>query len=359
MSSVAEFVHGKTFEEVKSTLGDISLDVKEDGDLYMISFNKNSDFTGKFMREANGIIFEKETNKLVHHCFDKAYDGVWDNNFFKNCILDGDTYNCENFEDLDYAVEHYTEGSLIRVYWYNGVWNVGSSRKINATFSHWGGETSLKELFYEAMKVENIDLNTLDKNYCYSYIMQHPKLKICMDVSAIFCMMINKVNLQTFEETRNTENFKIDKKISELVLNADRIDKNYIVYLADGTRIKMISEQYKYAQSLLGNHPSIKWSYLEAIQNGKDHQLKAHHRSSNDVFEMIDKRIHDTVCMIHLAYMTKHVKKEETQVYHKHERSLTQLHAIYRKHREPITYDKVMELVVGLKLKTLHWILNL
>lgn len=359
MSSISEFVKGKTFEEVKSTAKENLLDVKEDGNLYMLSFNNKSDVDVKFVREANGIIFEKETNKLIHHCFEKAYDGIWDNHFFRNCMLEGNTYNCDNFEELDYTVEHYTEGSLIRVYWYNNMWNVGSSRKINAAFSHWGNEMSLKELFYEAMRIENIDLNILDKNYCYSYILQHPKLKICMDSSNIFCMMINKVNLETFEETRTTENYKIEKSITDLVLGADRIDKNYFVFLENGIRIKMISDEYKEVQKLLGNHPSIKWAYLESIQNGTDNLLRQHFRSSSDIFDMVDKRIHDNAGMIHLAYMTKYVKKENVDVYHKHERSLVQLHAIYRKYREPITYDKVMDLLLQLKIKTLYWLLDL
>lgn len=359
MASIAEFVKGKTFEEVKVVAEENLLDVKEDGNLYMLSFNGKSNVDNKFIREANGIIFEKETNKMVHHCFEKAYDGVWDSHFFRNCMLEGNTYNCDNFEDLDYTVEHYTEGSLIRVYWYNDMWNVGSSRKINAAFSHWGNELSLKELFYEAMKIEDIDLNILDKSYCYSYIFQHPKLKICMDSNTIFCMMINKVNLDTFEEIRTTENYKIDKKISELVLDADRIDKNYFVFLDGGVRIKMISDSYKDVQNLLGNHPSIKWSYLESIQNGTDNLLRNHFKSSSDEFDIIDKRIRDNASMIHLAYMTKHVKKEQVEVYHKHERSLVQLHAIYRKHRKPITHDTVTDLLLGLKIKTLYWLLNL
>jgi hypothetical protein len=359
MSSVIELIGEKTFEEVKVLSGEYLLNVKEDGDLYMLSFTKESNVDEKFVRESNGIILEKGTNKVVHHCFSKSYDGIWDGSYFKNCMLEGNTYNCEDIEKVDYEVEHYTEGSLIRVYWYNGKWNTGSSRKINAAFSHWGGDKSLKEMFYEALKVEDIDLDLLDKNNCYSFLLQHPELKICLDTKSIFCIMINMVNLETLVETRTTDGYKVNSKISDLVDTQNRIDKNYFVYLPNGERIKMISEEYKKIQKLLGNNPSMKFAYMESLQNGDDIDIKKHFPSMLEEFNFVDGRLLEVSYTIHALYMANNVRKENENVYHKYTRSLIQLHAIYRKHRQPITREKVMTLLMTLKSKTLYWVLDL
>lgn len=360
MASVIELVKGKTFKEVKEFARENLLDVKENEKLYMLSFTEDSDLDKKFIRQANGIILEKETNKLVHHCFEKAYDGIFDEKFFENCNMGKNTFNCNDFEELDYSVEHYTEGILIRVYWYDGKWDIGSSRKINAALSKWGSDKTIKELFYEALEVEKINLEFLDRNYCHTFLLQHPSLKVCLDSSSIFCSQLNRVNLETLEEERLSKGYEIDNKISNLLKEQPRVDKNYIIYLLDGSRINLLNDEYKYIKNLMGNHSSFKWRYLDAIKSGRTSELRKYFKTETPLFDEIDARLFSNIRMIHDSYIARKIKKDYCyEVYHKHEKSITQLHAIYKKYRKPITLEIVEDLLLGLKLKTLHWVLNL
>lgn len=347
------FVENKSFDEVKEmmTNGPLNLSIKEHGDLYMISFTKKSDITNKLVRDASGIILEKNTNKVIHHSFAKAYEGI--------NTLEEDTFRCEDIEKLNYTLEFFTEGSIIRVYYYEDSWNVGTSRNINAALSFWGSEKSFKELFYEALRIDNINLDDLDKEYCYSFILQHPEIKIGLDIAVPYCSMINMVNLKTLEETRTTEGYRFDKTYTDIQNEHISIDKNYMMFLENGVRVKLMNNNYKRSQQLLNNNPNIKWTYLECIKNNTHRELRERFKNEKNTFDMIDEKFDEAVDIIHICYMERYIRKKDTDVYFKHEKSLKQLHWFYRKTKKPVTISVVEDLLFDLNIKTLYWLLNL
>lgn len=347
LKSLLESLKPKTFEEIKNNC---EFCIKENGNLYMLSFNENNDLNDDLVREVNGIILEKDTNKLVHYSFSKAYDGL--------SKQDGeDPY----LKELDkFRVENLVEGTLIKVFYYDNQWIVGTSRNIDAVYSHWGSEKSFKELFLETCKKPevNIDIENLDKNFCYSYILQHPEITIGYDITVPDVISLNKINLDTLEVSNLMEGFS-QSLSKEEVLNQVCYNKNFMIITDDNKRIKILSDAYKYAKNLLNNNPNLKWAYLESIQDNNEEEFRRFFPSKSDIFDYVDSKIYDTIETVHNLYIIKFIKHDkETTVPKRFYKTLGQLHGRYKKTNEKTTKEVIYEHLLDLKTKALYWVLG-
>lgn len=348
LRSLLESLKPKTFEEIKNNC---EFAIKENGNLYMLSFNEKNDLNDDLVREVNGIILEKDTNKLVHYAFSKAYDGL--------SKEDGEDPYLKTLDK--FRVEHLVEGTLIKVFYYDDEWRIGTSRNIDAVYSHWGSDRSFKELFLETCKKPevNIDIESLDKSFCYSYILQHPEITIGYDIIISDVIPLNKVNLDTLEVVNLMDGFSHDLSKEE-VLNQVCYDKNFMVITDDNKRIKILSHSYRDVKELLNNNPSIKWAYLEAVQSNRQQEFRNFFPSKAEIFDYVDDTIYDTVEVIHNLYILKFIKHENELVVPKRlYKTLGQLHGRYKKTRERTTREIIYDHLLGLNTKALYWVLCL
>lgn len=351
------FVNDLTFEQVVKKATDVpyNFKVSEFGNLYMLSFTENSNLNLDISRCMNGVIYEKVTNKIIHYSFQKTFEGIY-NEYSEN---HKDSYRGEKPEK--YEVEISMEGTHVKLYYYNDKWVVGTSRSIDASISHWNNSKSFKELFFECIDYEQFDINSLDKTHCYSFVMQHPENKICNNVSVKYCLMLNDVNLETGEINRTTDGFKVDRTFEKAIeeVNNEACNNNYIVYLEDGKRIKLLSKSFKEKQRILRNDPNMKRVYVRSIQENTTDLVKKHFSNEIQMFEFIDYRFFDVAKEIHRCYMNIYIHKSDEEVNEKYEKSLKQLHWMYRQNREKITPNKVVEFLSSLPIKVLMFVLEI
>lgn len=368
MSTLKETLKIKTIEELELDI----VDRNKKNDLIMVSFTKNNNLSNQEIREANGTILTKN-NEIVHHCFSMTYDN----------------YNTEEVQELikntnndNIHLQKFYEGSLIRVYYYNGKWNLGTSRKINARNNYWTSKKCFNTLFEEVLNNrynKTIDdfYNVLDKEYCYTFILQHPENKMILKhrYNIIF---VNKVSLNTLEEFLEAEellnivsmseilNVKLEDLIKELEDEECDINNNYLCLLRHNNsyyRIKLLNKKYREAQELKNNEQHIEMKYIELIQNDMTEQmdrLKELFSENKKTFMYIDYKYKRVIKLIHRDYFNKYINKLDNIEYNKHyERTLTQLHAIYLKTRQPVTYETVENKLKELKPKAIAYILEL
>ncbi len=348
LRSLLDTLKPKTFEEIKNNC---EFDIKESGNLYMLSFNDLNDLNDDLVREVNGIILEKDTNKLVHYAFSKAYDGL--------SKADGEDPFTGTLDS--FRVENLVEGTLIKVFYYDGIWWTGTSRNIDAVYSHWGSEKSFKELFLETCKKEEIDIDveSLDKNFCYSYILQHPEITIGYDITVPDLIPLNKIHLDTLEVTNLMDGFSLGLTLDEVKKQLS-FDRNFMIITDDNKRIKMLSDDYKYAKALLNNNPNLKWAYLEALQEGEGGEMRKYFPSKTEIFDYVDEKIHNTVETLHHLYILKFIKHDkESPVPKRLYKTLGQLHGRYKKTREKTTREIIYNHLLSLPVKALFWVLSL
>jgi hypothetical protein len=355
MSNIVQYFGNKSFEQIKeeSEKEPYHFKVTDENDMFMVSTTAKSDLTNPLCREMSGIILEKESNRILHYSLQKAYEGINE----QDCK---DSYTDQLPEK--YEIEIATEGSIIKTFYHNNEWKIATSKNLNATFSKWGSDKSFKEIFLETLSYENLKLDDLDKSFCYSWIIQHPENKISGDISVPFCIMINKVNLETLEVTRTTDTYKVDKKLENILeeIQDVRCTNNYIVYLEDGRRIKLESLYRKKIKNLLGNHSNMKYSFIHCIKNGLEMDIIEAFPTQENLFNEILDKIHIATLEIHRCYMEVNVlKNRDFEIPYKYNKTIKQLHWQYRQDFNKITKQKVYDTLINLPIKVILWVCSI
>lgn len=281
MSYITKFINENynSFEELKFglTKAPYYLNVKEDVNLYMLCFTDLSDLTLKEVRDCTGIILEKETNQVVHFSFPKCYEGIYNPNSFANILkgpesfqtdlYKGDINSMNNSDDSKFTFNLFFIGSIIKLYFYNDGWHIGTSKNLNAENSFWSSKKSFETLFVEAVEESGEEtsytdfVEKLDPNYCYSYLLQHPENNCIVNVSKPFIFILNKVNTTSLREIiPDKECFVVSHKTVQ--------NCNYLIYEHDKhgnviNRIKVLNKDYELLKHNYGNYPNIGLRYIE------------------------------------------------------------------------------------------------
>lgn len=359
MSELLSFIGTKTFTEVKKAAKDLNLDIKSVDNVYMILFNDKCDFQDQRVRQASGMILEKDTNKLLHYSFEKCYDGFdkdWGN-------LSNDPYSLKNIDDNDYRVELFFEGSIIKLYYYNDIWNIATSKKIESNKNRWSSKKTYDILFSEAIEnTYNVNLGkffeTLEKNHCHTFLLQHPENVLTYPIEVPVVYYLNKVNLSTLEEeTPEKENLTINKTIDEVLYDNCH---NYMIYTKNEQgkidRVKCLSSSFVEMMDLRGNYPDIGLSYLEKIY--KKNLYYRRFPQSVEIFNSIEKLLKNNAYSIFFVYKNIHIFKKHIDIPKRYIRTLSQLHGLYRKTKIYITEEIVYQKLISLEAKILAYVIG-
>ena len=84
----------------------------------------------------------------------------------------------------DCFAEDFIDGTMINLFFneINNEWEVATRSTVAANTQFFvNSETdkrSFREMFFEACRLSNLDVNLLDNNFCYSFVLQHPNNRI-------------------------------------------------------------------------------------------------------------------------------------------------------------------------------------
>lgn len=376
MTSVFEFVNNKTFEQIKSECADSGIIVKEKNNeelknLYLLSISKeieeeNVELT-QLQRECNGIIFEKETNKLIAACQNKLIT-LNNNDDINNMLIQYNKGNIIQNEHMNTRVEYCEDGTIIRLYNYNNKWYTSTSRCMNAADSYWSSNKTFDQMFWDIFNHENTDL--LDANYTYIFILLHVDNRIVIRHNYNNLVYIQRINNQTLEEDYKNIFFNTSLQRNGLIKRPKCIPyintyemQNYFYPTKRGIIIKFYNHtvqnwsvykydfmEYKTVKHIRGNIPQIRMRYLELLNDTeKLMMLQQFYPESRLMFEIIKSSLFKLTRYIHKMYVDSHIKHSvqitEEDMYF---RTLRQLHAQYKITNKPITYDDVYQRIITL-----------
>jgi hypothetical protein len=325
---IKRVIENKTFKEIEKELTQepYYLNIKQNETSYMLLFTENSDLTLPCVRQCTGIVFEKETNKLLHFSFEKCYNGFEPIKSYSSVVSKTETIEdiYKGKFDENYKINLYFSGSMIKLFFYKGDWVVSSSKILDAGKSFWGSKSSFKELFLECIEnsydITYIEfLEKLDTNYCYTYIIQHPELPNVIGSGSAMAFILNKVNLTTLEEEiPDIDNFLVEKSINQ-ISGSIGLTENYLVYLFDSetkkitARVKVLSKSYTQLQELQGNYPNIGLRYLECFGNNiKKNELRQFFKNETMTFNKIDILFEKCIRCIKMSYQNVIINKTRT-----------------------------------------------
>lgn len=187
----------KSYEDIKTILEEkYKLEIRNDksNGYFMISLTNNSDLKNPFVRQCTGIIIEKETYKILHYFGEKTY------NILNNDIINNNVINLEDIDIKNCVITPYINGYIIKIFIHKGLWRFATSKHTN--IKKYQTQDGILYTIFKKCILNNFFslsdfLNTLDKKYCYSFILNKDKISI-----------INKVFLDNLNEYHNLNNFK-------------------------------------------------------------------------------------------------------------------------------------------------------
>lgn len=81
-------------------------------------------------------------------------------------------------------VEELVEGTMIQLFWdsYESKWEIATKSSIGGYNTNTFTKMTFRDMFFDALKEIKITLNDFNHNYCYSFVLQHPKNQIVFDI---------------------------------------------------------------------------------------------------------------------------------------------------------------------------------
>jgi hypothetical protein len=338
------------------------INIKEDDSLAIIYYNDlptsnidRDEFAICLEQSCRSCIIDKSTLNIIASQFNK----IIYNNETKEYLADKDWSNV--------VVQKCYEGTLLLVYNHNETWYVSTRRCLNSDESTWIKNKSYHEMFMEAINGK-IELDELDKNLCYHFVLIHHKNKNIVNYSELDDNYAELYHtLTTTKNTLNEVECVIEKGIKnvqketfgnfdELINSIQNINSHdechriittegYIIRIYEGVPhkspfkiAKLQTPLYQSIVKLKPNNSNIHQSYLELYQTDLLNEFLPYStKFNNDIIQ----RMHSSM---------KNVSKEILDLYHSTRQkkniniymSLTEqyrkilygLHGLYIEHRK-------------------------
>jgi len=322
--------------------------------------------TEKLKKQCNGIIFEKQTNKVV--CM--SHSKIEELDSFSKVI------DLVKLND-NIRIEYCEDGTLVRLYNYGGIWRVATTRCIDASDSFWTSKKNFDTLFWETF--DRGLLTAMDPNFTYMFILLHRENRIVVKHTVNMLVYISRVhNEQKFEDFtnqfKNVYGIKRPRIMNEYELNTLSNNlSNFDCKFKRGIVVKVFEKNtgewnlYKYdfnmysiIKSIRGNVPQIRMRYLELLSKPESLQLlEKFYIEHNFMFTFIKASILKLVKTVYKLYVDSHIKhiievKDDNMFY----RTLRQLHAQYKRTNKPIGFIDVQEKIYSLDKSVIKRLLS-
>lgn len=368
ISKVLEFVKDKSYSDIVKESEKYGLCVKYSNDdqlknLFLLA-NKNETTENEKIEnettenektendiinyQANGIIFEKGTNKVVAMCQNKLID--CDNDFI---LKSGNVKRMEYCED----------GTMIRLYNYNDIWYTSTTRCIDASKSYWTSTKSFNDLFFDVFD-KNL-LSTLDKQYTYVFVLLHKENRIVVRHKINMLVYISRINNETYMEDytqqfNNVYGIRRPKKINTNtnINEFHPFKRGILIKTLNKETNQLVSykidyDNYKNIKSLRGNIPDVRMRYLELLPYPELlQQFEKNYYEYKFMFNIIKGEMFNLVKMIYRLYVDSHIKHSiqvnDDNLYYK---TLKQLHAQYKITNVPISFYEVQKKIFTMDKK--------
>ena len=273
------------YEDVKTLLlnSEHGLTIKENGNLYMITYyDGKSNFDNPITHKCRGVILEKDTNNIVCYTFNRSVDFINDLTYLNNKFP---------FNDKT-VVQESIDGTQIKLFYYGDKWRVATTRSIDAYSTRFSSRRTFGEMFDEALALSNLNLETLNKRKCYSFVLCHPDNRIITkyekpDLVHVFTRDLDTLEVDLIYDVGvrkpQTLEYQGYEKLLEDANNLEYYKEGFVLHSGDeqNKMMKIKSKNYLKCCRMRGNNNNILFHYLELRYN--DYQNKKYNQ--NDIKE--------------------------------------------------------------------------
>ena len=262
----------------------------------------------------------------------------------------------------------FVEGTMINVFWDDSIgvaggWQIATRNTVGATSAFYKNPVSketltFRDMFLEAVKLNNLNIESLNKSNCYSFVLQHPKNRIVVPFKTpqlylVACYTINHLDDYdiTVKSHSITDIMKYDWSMTtikfpkiydwsdyvELINNYASMNTSYdilgvILYnVRTGERAKIRNPVYEEVRSLRGNQPKLQYQYLSLRQSGKVGDFLKYYPENKKDFSQFRDQIHAFTQTLYENYVSCYIKKEKALKYFsdQYRTHMFKIHEIY------------------------------
>jgi len=300
----------------------------------------------------------------------------------------------------DISIQEFIEGTMINVFFdpdvgLTGAWEISTRNTVGATSSFFKGANSktFRDMFIEAALECNLDINLLEKELCYSFVLQHPDNRIVIPISkptlylaAVYKIIdgnSNNVKIEHYDALEYNYYFSNTIKSSvkfpsiymcsnyaELIEKYGSMNTNYdimgaVIYnWTTGERSKIRNPVYEQVRNLRGNQPKLQYQYLCLRHEGRVKDFLKFYPEHKNEFSKFRDQIHLFTETLYNNYVSCYIKKEKPLIqYHEQYRThMFNIHQIYmnelREKKQFINSTTVQKYVNELHPSLLMYCLN-
>lgn len=184
--------------------------------------------------------------------------------------------------------EHFVDGTLIGLFYdkYSSQWRIHTRSVLGAQSRYFSQTTTFATMFEQAVKAARIEFDSLDKNSCYSWVLQHPENRIVVPVDRARVFCVQKATIQedgsfTVDDLTGVPNavqvirdIKSTQDLWDLLAEWNKrfghAAQGIVVhYLPSGSRYKIRTPEYNRVRALRGNSARRDFLWLDLWRSGK------------------------------------------------------------------------------------------
>ena len=365
LSNITDFSEAKQIlEEKKLRVVDTGID-----DLYIVKYDKSvCDMSDMDVKRCRGLILSKTNNQLVCPVPSKS---------------ESIDYFIENWNDNNnFIIEEFIDGTMINMFTHNGT-NYISTRSNLGARCRWSSSKTFRIMFDEC--TQDINLESLDTDYCYSFVILHPDNRIVKQYTkpSLCLTMVSKIladgSVEYFDPEvflknnpfMNSLNIIVPKKlifschIADMYKYIDNFKnneqglvlkkKNNIQY-----RSKIRNSTYNYIRSLKGTTNNKMYLFFELRRNGGTKEYLKYFSEDTDIFEEYRKRLYTITNNLLQFYLRCFVKKEinHRDVEYEYKPLVSDLYKAYKLDSLVTNKTKVINYLHRLPIPKLIFVMN-
>ena len=259
--------------------------------------------------------------------------------------ISGETFMLKYPIKTDKIIAHeFIEGTMINLFYDHnygatGCWQISTRNTVGAevSFYKWSKKT-FNQMFLEACMYNNFIIQTLNPNYCYSFVLQHPENRIVVPFKhpQLFLVAVYEINQKeddisvtdiNINNVKNSglwhltgirfpETYKFNS-YSELIEQFASPNTPYnilgivIKNTESGERTKFRNPIYEEVRQLRGNQPKLQYQYLCLRHSGKLPEFLKYYPESKAEMSKFREQVHMFTNTLHQKYISCYVKKEK------------------------------------------------
>ena len=244
----------------------------------------------------------------------------------------------------------FIEGTMINIFWHDDSWEFSTKSVLGGKnrFYNYPNAKTFKMMFDEACQETNLNIETLDKTKCYSFVLQHPENRIVIPHDKPHLYLISVYFIKNlYDESGVTNNVLIEHTHPHEIrrykcwenttiefpdiFDLSKISISTMIYehacpngntpfnivgiifynVKTGNRTKVRNITYEKVRQLRGNQPTLEYQYLCLRQQNKVSEYLKYYPETKPYITACRNKLHLFTKDLFTNYILCFIKKEK------------------------------------------------